>query len=423
METKINENISFHYIPMEKLKTSTIGVYIHRPLKAETAAANGILPLILKRGCKLCPTMEALERFSQNLYGASVRNGIIKRGEAQIIHFSFEAISNKYAVYGENIFGELARLAMSMLFEPITTDGGFDPVVTEQEKKNLCEIIESEKNDKRLYAGLRCIQEMCKGDDFAVGKYGTTESVSLIEPKALYEYYKKIITSSVIDIYVCGDVDCRDIIDTVKSYTDKLIFTKGEIITSSIFKPSGDVKFVEEEMNVTQGKLAMGFTTETNSVGDEYYALMVANSIFGGGAHSKLFNNVREKLSLAYYASASMDRSKGIIVVNAGIEFSKYRAAYDEILVQLSEVQNGNISELEYSSSINSIVNSLKACFDDQYAMQSFYLSEHIYNSGLGLMEIIEKIKSVTVEQAIEASKKIKLNTVYFLKGAQADAE
>ncbi len=421
MKTLINENISFHYIPMEKLKTSTIGIYIHRPLKKETAAMNGILPLILKKGCTLCPDTAALERFKQELYGASVGSGIIKRGESQIIHFSFEAISDKYAIDGEPVFEKLTSLAMSMVFEPVTKDGGFDPVITEQEKKNLCELIESMKNDKRRYASQRCIEEMFEGECFAINKYGTASDVSNIEPRSLYEYYKSIITSSVIDIYVCGDVDCTGIINTIKATTEKFAFTKGDITKTGIATPKNEVKYTEEALPVTQGKLSMGFTTETSATGDDYYALMVANSIFGSGAHSKLFNNVREKLSLAYYASSSMDRSKGIIVVNAGIEFSKYKDAYDEILVQLDELKAGNISELEYSSAVNAIVNSLKACFDDQYAMQSFYLSEHIYNSGLGLRDIIEKIKSITVEDAVKAAQKIKLDTVYFLKGDDND--
>ncbi len=410
------DNINFHYIPMKKLKTSTIGIYIHRPLTKEFAAMGALLPFVLKRGCKLCPDSVSMEHYLQELYGAEARCGIIKRGEDQILHFTYEAISDKYAICGEPIFKNLAKLSMSVLFEPVA----FSSDIVEQEKKNLIERIESIKNDKRQYASLRCAQEMMPDDVF---QYGTVEEVRNIDADALYDFYKSIITSSKIDIYVSGDVDTDDIVETVKSYTSDKSFTAGEIKRTSILSPCADVGHVEEVMDVTQGKLSIGFTTECEPVGDEYYALMVANSIFGAGAHSKLFNNVREKLSLAYYASSSMDRSKGIIIVNAGIEFSKYQQAYNEILVQLSDVQNGKISEMEYVSSINAIVNSLKSCFDDQYAMQSFYLSEEIYKSGLSLDEIIDKIKSITVEDAVAAAKKIKLHTVYFLKGGETDAK
>jgi len=418
----INDNISFHYIPMKKLKTSTIGIYIHRPLTKETASMNALLPMVLKRGCSLCPDSEALEKFCQELYGAGASCGILKRGEDQIINFSFEAISDKYAIDKEPIFSKLTELAMSMLFEPVAENNAFSEKILEQEKKNLCERIESIKNDKRSYASIRCVEEMCKGDAFAVSRYGTAEDVNKIKSDDLYEYYKKIITSSVIDFYVCGDVDTDNIVSTIKKYISDKEFVKGDIKRTEILSPLDNINDVEESLDVNQGKLSLGFTTSTEPVGDEYYALMVANSIFGSGAHSKLFNNVREKLSLAYYASSSMERSKGLIIVNAGIEFSKYKEAYDEILVQLDDVKKGKISELEYNSSINAIINSLKSCFDDQYAMQSFYLSEKIYNTGLSLEEIIEKIKSVTVDDAVKAAQNIKLNTVYFLKGAEPNA-
>lgn len=418
----INDNIKFHYIPMEKLKTSTIGIYIHRPLTKEDASKNALLSQVLKRSCKLCPDSEAMEHYLEELYGAEARGGIIKRSEDQIIHFTFEAISDKYAIEGEPIFTKLTELAMSILFEPCITDGAFDEDIIAQEKKNLIERIEGIKNDKRQYAAIRCMQEMCKGDVYATDKLGTVQDVRLIDGKVLYEHYKSIITSSIIDIYVSGDVDTDAICDTVKKYTDTITFAPGEIRTTTLLAPATDVTNVEEPMDVTQGKLSIGFTTETSPVGDEYYALMVANSIFGAGAHSKLFNNVREKLSLCYYASSSMDRSKGLIIVNAGIEFDKFQKAYDEILIQLQDVKNGNVSELEYTSSIGAIINSLKSCFDDQYAMQSFYLSEEIYKSGLTLEDIIEKIKSVSLAEAVEASKKIKLHTVYFLKGVEGNA-
>ncbi len=408
---------------MEKLKTSTIGIYIHRPLKKENASKNALLPYVLKRGCKLCPDTESLEKFTQDLYGADVRCGVIKRGEDQIITFSFEAISDKYAIDREPVFKKLTGLAMSILFEPICTGGGFDASFVSQEKKNLSERIESIKNDKRSYANLRCIQEMCGDDEFSTLSYGSVNDVNKIDEKSLYEHYMSIITSSLIDIYVCGDADTESIISEIKKYISGKVFIKGGITHTGLLTPRGNVNYHEEILDVKQGKLAMGFTTETEPVGDGYYALMVANSIFGAGAHSKLFNNVREKLSLAYYASSSMERSKGIIVVNAGIEFSNYQKAYDEILLQLQDVKDGRISDLEYESSVNAIINSLKSCFDDQYAMQSFYLSEEIYSSGLSLDDIIEKIKSVTMADAVAAAQSIKLDTVYFLKGGKSDAE
>ena len=226
-----------------------------------------------------------------------------------------------------------------------------------------------------------------------------------------------MIFSSKIDIYLSGDCDAAEAERLIKKLIPEGEYSYEEIALEGAFENEGDVKYIEEKMDVTQGKLSMGFTTGIDGKSDDYYALMVANSIFGGGAHSKLFNNVREKLSLCYYASSSLDRYKTTLTVNAGIEFENYDKAYGEILNQLKAVQEGDISELEYVSSVSAIVNSLKSCFDDQYAMQSFSLSESILKTGETLEDCIEKIKKVTLEDAVRAAASIRLDTVYFLKG------
>lgn len=420
MSIKINENITLHYIPMKKLKTSSVGIYIHRPLNNQEASFNGLLPFVLKRGCKLCPTVEDMSKYLDNLYGASLRAGVIKKGEDQVITFTCDSISEKYTPFSEPIFERLTELLISVLLEPVTKDGGFLSEYVEQEKKNNIEQLESIINDKRSYAALKCSQEMFSGTNLAILKLGTKEGIESITPKDLFEHYKKVISESPIDVVLSGEWDEEKIADKIRTAFSSLPLKQAEIKKTSPFIIEREIKNSEESLNVAQGKLSMGFVTEINGSDDnEYWSMMVANSIFGGGAHSKLFNNVREKLSLCYYASSGLDRYTGVLNVNAGIEFENFKKAYDEILVQLKELQNGNVSELEYVSSINAIVNSLKTCRDDQYAMQSFYISEKVSGTNRELDYVIEKIKNVTVEMAVEASKKIKLDTVYFLKGQE----
>lgn len=419
--TVINDSITLHYIPMKKLKTSTVGVYIHRPLTKEEASFGALLPSVLKRGCSLCKTREELEKYLDSLYGADLRSGCFKKGEDQILYFTLESISEKYTPEKEPLFEKLTALIMSILFEPVVENGGFSQEYTEQEKKNLTEKIEGMKNDKRTYASMRCTAEMFEGTDYAVPSYGAVEDVKKIDCNSLYEYYKRIIFSSRIDIYISGDCDENAACALIKNSLPHESFSGDSVKQQGMLVKNTEVKYVEEKLDVTQGKLSMGFTTGIDGTSEDYYALMVANSIFGGGAHSKLFNNVREKLSLCYYASSSLERYKSVIIVNAGIEFENYQKAYDEILNQLKAVQEGDISQLEYISSINAIVNSLKSCLDDQYAMQSFSLSESILKTGVSLEECIEKIKKVTVSDAVRAAAGIRLDTVYFLKGADTE--
>lgn len=412
---KINSNINLYYIPMTKLKTTTAGVYIHRELNEAEVSKNAILPYVLKRGCKLCPDSAEISKYLENLYGASFGAGVLKRGKDQIIYLTFETISDKYAPDNENLSDGVVKLMMSVLFEP----SAFGDDVVGQEKNNAKDRIMAEINDKRQYALKRCTEEMCKGDSFALPRLGTKEGIDAVSADILKKHYESIITSSAIDIYICGDADVKAIADEIKSYTGKIAFSSSSIPKSEIFVKKGDIKNVTDKMDVVQGKLCMGFSTGVKPDSGDYAKLMVMNSIFGAGAHSKLFNNVREKLSLCYYASSNLIQNKGIMLVNAGIEFKNFQKAHDEILLQLDAIRKCEISELEFTSSVNAILNELESYRDNQVLMQMFCLTQKISGTDYTIDDMKDMIKRVTPEDAAAAAKNIELDTVYFLTGKE----
>ena len=412
---KINSNINLYYIPMTKLKTTTIGVYIHRSLCEEEVSKNALLPYVLKRGCKLCLDSEAVAKYLENLYGSAFGASVMKQGDDQIIYLGFESISDKYAPDGEKLSEDITKLMMSVMFEPVS----FTDEIVGQEKKNAVDRIMAEINDKRQYAMLRCGQEMCKGESFALSTLGTKEGVEAITAQSLKAHYENIITSSAIDIYVCGDADINALADEIKQYTNKIAFKEAKIPQSEIFTGKGEVKRVTDHMDVVQGKLSMGFRTDIKADSADFVPLMVMNSVYGGGAHSKLFNNVREKLSLCYYASSNLVKNKGIMFVNAGIEFENFQKAYDEILVQLDAVKNGEISELEFTSSIRALENDLESYKDNQRMMQIYCLGQKIAGTNYSIDELKEKISRVTVEDVKRVAKNVELDTVYFLAGKE----
>jgi len=411
----VNSNISLHYIPMEKLKTTTLGVYIHRKLDEREASLNAVLPYVLKSGCQLCKDTGEIARYLQNLYGAVLHSGVAKKGEDQIIFFDADTISDRYAAGGEALLDGLLELLLSIIFEPVTENGGFLADVVEREKKNAIDRINGIINDKRTYAQVRCTQEMCKGDAFAISKLGEVEEIEKITPHLLYDYYRRMITESAIDVFVCGEADIEKVSAKLKDL--RFSFTKAEIPKSSILTGKREVNRIVEKMEVTQGKLSMGFKTNTGAKDEDFFALTVANSIFGAGAHSKLFNNVREKMSLCYYASSSLEKFKGLMMVNAGIEFKNFQKAYDEILVQFEAIKKGEISDFEFESSVNAILNAYQSAYDDPRSLQSFVLGEIIAETGYSIADYIKKIKEITKEDVVRVMNKVELDTVYFLTG------
>ncbi len=413
----INENITLNYIPMTKLKTTSVGLYIHRNLKKEEASKNAILPHILKRGCKMCKNTAEIAHYLENHYGAKFSAGISKRGDDHLLCFDFESISDRYAPNGEKLTAGIVKLLLSIVFD---TKDKFDEDVFEQERKNSITKIENIINDKRIYANYRCQEEMTKGDRFSIPRLGYVEDMKTMTPGALYEYYKELVLSSPIDIFVCGDTNIGDIEEDIRKFVSGFSFKKAEMPRSGILKKNSQVNNVTERLSVTQGKLAMGFLTDVKATDSDYFALVVANAIFGGGAQSKLFNNVREKLSLAYYAGSFIDKHKGIMMVNAGIEFDNFEKAYSETMAQFEEMKKGNITDLEIESSKGFLINSLNSYYDDQGSLISFYLGEKIGQTFADIDQCIERIKLVTKEDAARVMSKVKLDTVYFLTGKEA---
>lgn len=411
---EINDNISLHYIPAEKLKTTAISMYIHRPLTVEDATKNAILPHILKSGCKLCKNATEIAHYLDNLYGCRFSAGISKRGEDHILCFDAETISDQYAANGEKLIKKAMDLLLSVVFDTLDE---FDETTFELERTNSINKIRSIINDKRIYANYRCQEEMCKNDSFSVPRLGYEEEMKALTREALYAYYKEIITSSLIDIYICGVANAQEVAEQVKNAISGYSFTPAVMPTCDILKKDAPVNMVREKLNVTQGKLCMGFVTDTRLTDEDYFALMLGNAIYGGGAQSKLFNNVREKLSLAYYAGSMLNKHKGFLMVNAGIEFANYQKAYDEILAQLEEMKKGNITQLEFESSKGFIINSFNSYDDDQASMIAFYLGERICGTNFDVEYYKNEINKVKVEDVAKVMQKVRLDTVYFLEG------
>lgn len=416
---KINDNITLYHIPMDNLKTTSVGAYIYRPLCHSDVSKNALLPYVLQRGCKICPSMEALSKMLDDLYGASFNANVMKQGDIQVIGFSGKTISDRYAPEGEKLTKSLTELMMSVMFEPIVQNGTFPEDVMTQEKKGLRDCILGMLNDKRAYTQLKCTESMCGDDVFSLSKYGTVQGVDEIDGKSLYDYYKSMITSSVIDIFVCGDADMKEAEETIRGFVSELEFTPAHIPSTTSFAPSDTENECSECIEVTQGKLCIGLTTDITSKDKLYGGLMLANSILGGGVHSKLFNNVREKLSLAYYASSMVEKDKGLMFINSGIEFENYEKALAEIKAQIEQLKNGSITEEELSASRLAIINSLDSYYDEHGYMQIFKVSQRASGTDMTIEDLKKTVSEVSLDEIIEAAKRIKLNTVYFLKGAE----
>ena len=412
----INNGVNLYYIEDDKYKTLSIALYLHRPMTREEVTKNSLLSDVLKSGTSTYPSMREISRCLEEMYGTSYDVSVSRRGGIQSLVASCSVVSE--SVVGENLIPKAVELIFDFMFNPATENDGFVESYVETEKKNLKDNIESLVNDKRAYADFRCMEEMCAGESAGINEYGYVEDLPLLNAKNLYEHYKNIITKSPLDIFVVGKCDIESVRTILEKQLKKYDFDITPVTIEKINAKKGEVKNIEEEFDVAQGKLALGLRTFIGANHPMYYPLLVGNSILGAGAHSKLFNNVREKSSLAYYVSSRLDKFSEIMLISSGIEFKNYDRAKKEILEQLDMVRKGEFTEEELDISKDYIITQYRSYLDNPYMLRSFYLGQLLMGCVSTVDEAIENVRSVTKEQIVEAFSQITLDTVYFLKGS-----
>lgn len=414
---KINicSGINLYYIKDDKYKTVLASMYLHRPVRREEVTKNSLLAGVLRSGTESYPSMLEINRRLESLYGTVYDVAVSRKGAVQSLCSTISVIDEKIA--GENVLPAAMELMFDFMFSPVLENGAFVEKYVETEKKNLKESIEGIVNDKRAYATMRCLELMCKGESAGISEYGYVEDLDEINGENLYAHYKNIISTSPIDIFIVGDCNIERVKDAIAENIAKHKFSISPIALEEGKIKEVSERYEEEIFDVVQGKLVMGLRTFTDFKDELYFPLLVGNSIFGSGTHSKLFNNVREKSSLAYYVSSKLDKFSGIMLISAGIEFENFSRAKEEIIKELNDVKAGIFDDNDINASKIFLENQFRSYFDSPHLMNSFNLGNILYGSSMTVDEAIERVKGVTKAQIEEAFKRVTLDTVYFLKG------
>lgn len=374
--------------------------------------------MMLRRGSKKLTSQEEISKKMEELYGASFDCGLDKTGDNQVLKFYIEAINDKFLPeHKENILRIVLDNLLEIVFNPYIENEGFKREYLEQEKNNIKQKIEGKKDNKARYAIERTIEEMYKNEPYGLYKFGYLEDLENINEKNLYEYYKELINSCKIDIFLSGDLENN----VEKIIEENQNIKKLQERTADFIMPEIKEKVVEKEniitesLDVTQGKLVIGLNVNISN-DEEKYIVLLYNSIFGGSANSKLFQNVREKANLAYVASSSYYRFKNIILVNSGIEISNYEKALKLIKEQLEEMKQGKFTEEEIENNKKGIIAAIKTISDEQDTAITYYFGQELGGSNVSEEEYIKKIEKIEKENIVDIANKVSINTIYFLK-------
>lgn len=406
-----------------KFKSAYLSVTLLAPLEPETAAANALIPSVLRRGTAAHPDMESLSAALDELYGGAIEPAVRRKGETQCVGFVASFLDDAYALNGEKILESAAALLGELLLRPYTQDGIFCPDYTAGERANLIDRIRGQINDKRSYATHRLIQLMCGEEAFGTDKLGDETTAAAINPASLWQRYQELLRTAAVEVYYCGSAQPERVEAALSSALSGLPVNEARMVPDCEVRIHAGTqpRVVEEALDVTQGKLAMGFRTGGITCWEEEYpALAMCSAVFGGTTLSKLFLNVREKLSLCYYASSMLEKLKGLMLVSSGIEFDKYQTARDEILAQLEAVRRGEIADWELEGARRTLISGHLATLDDQARQEEFWLGQAAAGLDTTIQELAGQFETITREQVAQAARKLELDTIYFLKGKEA---
>ena len=399
-----------------RFKQGALSFQLVRPMAAEEAALNALIPAVLLRGSAKHPDLRSITLHLDDLYGAAVGCMVRRVGDWQTTGLACGMMDDRFALPGDKVLEPMIDFLRELLLEPFLENGCFRADFVESEKKNLIATIESELNDKRIYAMNRMLRTMCRADAMGIPRLGEGEWVAAAEPQGLYDHYRRILRESRIDICYVGSAPHWQVANLLRPLIAALDRSYVRLPCQTPFRDAGE-SHMTEEMDVTQAKLCMGYTTPITMGHPDFAAMQMANTIFGSGMTSKLFMNVREKLSLCYSIGTTYYSAKGLVTLSAGIDAAKEEAVKAETAAQLEAVCRGEITQNEMAAAREAILSGLRGIHDSPGAIENYYASAALSGLTWSPAEYMERIAAVTAEQVAQAARTLKLHTTYILKG------
>lgn len=410
-------------VQTSRFKTLRVSVSFATQLRAETAGVNALAISMLQRSCAKYPDFTALNKRLAELYGAIVYARITKQGDAQVLTLYISTIDDHFALENEKIADECAQLLCDMLFDPVTENGVLAPAGVELEKRLLKEKIDSELSDKRQYALEQCEAAMCADEPFGLSKYGTTADIDAVTPESATDAMRSLLRSARVQINVIGSADAEAIGERFRAAFEKSGRDYRPLEAPVFRKFSGTVREKLEKLPVNQGKLVLGLRTGMACPDDRSYAHAVMTDVFGGGPYSRLFMNVREKMSLCYYCSARLTKQKGLIFVSSGVESENAEKARAEILNQLEVMRDGAFTDDELAASVKALSDSARSMNDLPHYLDTWYIRRMTCDTLDTPEEYADRISAVTREQVEQAARGVVLDTVYLLQPNDEEAQ
>ena len=411
--------VIFRYYPDTRFHQGCLSFQFLRYMDRDEVAMNALIPAVLLRGSQDYPDLRAITQKLDDLYGASVDTLIRRIGDYQAVGLYCNFMEDRFTLSGDKVLEPMLDFLGQLLFSPVIEDGVFNREFVESEKRNLIMALQTEKNDKRAYAAAQMLRKMCAADTFSIPRLGEEAQVAAITPEGLWQHYQRIITESPMEVFYVGSANAETVAEKVKNMLLALERNVCSLPEQTDFQDGGGGEYTEV-MNIAQGKLCMGFVTGITNRDPEFAAMQVLNTLFGAGMTSKLFMNVREKMSLCYHIGSGYYGSKGIMTVSAGIDCDKEQAVKAEILAQLDACKRGDITPEELGAAKEAVLSALRGIYDSPGSIEGFFSVRAIGGLKMTVEQYRSAVEQVSIADVTAAAQTVKLHTSYFLKGVGA---
>lgn len=415
---QLQPGVTFRCCTDTRFKMNTLSFQLVRPMCREEASANALCSAVLLRGTENYPDLRDITLHLDDLYGATVGSLVRRVGDYQTTGVYCGFTEDRFALNGDEILRPILALLQEVLLRPRLENGVFCADFVEGEKKNMLAAMEAQKNDKRIYASNQLMKYMCSADSSGIPRLGEPEQAAALEPEGLYDHYCKILRQSRIDIFYVGSQQPERIISLLMPLLEAVDRDYVNLPEQTLFCDGGKVRKVEQ-MDVTQGKLQMGFVSEGTLHTPYFVPMQMFNSIFGAGMTNKLFDNIREKMSLCYDIGSSYQGGKGILTVGAGMEFDQMDRVEQEVLCQLENCRSAQISQQELESARQALLSSLRSIHDSPSAIENYYSTAALSGLSLSVEEYARQIRHVSVADVAKAAQMTRLHSVFCLKGVR----
>ncbi|MEC2344317.1 pitrilysin family protein [Paenibacillus barengoltzii] len=410
-------HIRLHVLPTNRFKTFAISLYAGLPLQEQTVTATALTPFVLRRGTESYPETTQFREQLEHMYGAGFGFDVYKRGNYQMVQFRMDTINDSFVKSNDSLLGQSFAFLGEVVTKPAKENGVFRTAYVNSERESVRKKLEGIINDKIRYAAERCTEEMFKDDPYRLHPLGERSELDGITPESLYASYQSWLQQAHLDLYVVGDTTLAEVEELVAKHFSLNRSTTPEYQPEQVDLRGKEVRTVKEVLDVNQGKLNLGLRTPITYGDDRYASLLLYNGILGSYPHSKLFLNVREKESLAYYAASRYDGHKGIVSIQSGIEIANYEKALRIIEAQLDSMRAGEISELEMSQTKAMIRNSLLEMQDSAFDMIAYDFNRVLSGKDRSAEELLHQVEQVQPKDVVAAAETVQLDTIYFLTG------